>query len=95
MLLLKLAEECNEVAHRVHKAIKFGLNEKQSEDHKNNRERIEDELADLLTVMAVLIDEGIINHKPWSDAVEADIKRRKERIEKYFKYSQELGILEK
>ncbi len=89
MLLLKLMEECSEVSQRCSKAIRFGLEEIQPEQLLNNRVRLYQEISDLITVLKMLSDENILD-----DYVsEAQLKFGKERVEKYFNYSKELGVL--
>lgn len=54
MLLTILAEECAEVAQRASKAIRFGLDEVQEGQLLNNKQRLENELGDLLGVCDML-----------------------------------------
>jgi len=78
-----LSEECNEVGQRCSKAIRFGMNETQPSKDQTNFERLSAEFQDLIAVADLLglsID---------SERVEA----KKRKIEKYGKYSKELGIL--
>lgn len=86
-LLIKLAEECVEVAQRCDKAIIFGLNEIQLGQELDNAERIVQELEDLLGVAQMLKEEGIIR-PPKEEAIRA----KKNRVEKYMQYSIDKGI---
>ena len=45
-----MAEECSEVAQRISKALRFGLEEIQPGQDLKNSERIYQEMSDLLTV---------------------------------------------
>ena len=85
-------EECVEIAHRISKALRFGMNELQPGQFLNNRERIENELTDLLTTLDMA---GIIqlDHEGCYqiDAVGQGNKQRK--IEKYLTYAREQGTL--
>lgn len=57
LLLTQLAEECAEVAQRVSKALRFGLEEIQPGQSLNNAERIVEELIDLQAVWRMLQNE--------------------------------------
>lgn len=92
MLLLKLAEECVEVAHRVHKAVKFGLSERQPGQDLDNSERIMEELLDLFAVLQLLEREGYLKDTTGDNLGEV-LESRTERIEKYMQYSKNLGII--
>lgn len=61
-LLECLSEECNEVGQRVSKALRFGLNEVEPGRVLRNRDRIEEELRDLIAVAMILHSEGIIGY---------------------------------
>lgn len=86
-LLTILSEECAEVAQRASKALRFGLEEAQP-GHATNASRITQELNDLLGVMKMLVDEGLI---PEPDLGAADAKR--DRVEEYLRYSDVCGTL--
>lgn len=92
ILLTQLAEECNEVAQRVSKAIRFGLDEVQEGQEKTNEERIVEEFNDLLTVMKVLEENGTIRINPEHQLYY--MVKKMAKIEKYLAYSKERGILE-
>lgn len=87
LLLVKAAEESNEVGQRCTKALRFGLNETQKDQPLNNATRIMEEFADLLAVIEILQEE---NQLP---CLEIDMEQRKARINKYMDYSHTLGIL--
>ena len=81
-LLGCLGEECAEVAQRASKAVRFGMNEVQPGQELNNRQRLEYELSDLISVCLML---GIkIAPNP----------EKATKVEKYMKLSRERGILE-
>ena len=87
-LIIKLGEECNEVAQRVTKALTFGLEEIQTGQDESNRERIMGEVNDLLGILKMLQDEGFL-----PEADKQKINAKKDKVEKYYKYSQLLGIV--
>lgn len=90
-LLVKLAEECNEVAQRVTKALTFGLWEIQEGQDKNNQERIQEELNDLLGVIHICKNEGILDREFESDDA---MYRKEQKIHKWMKYSKDQGTYE-
>ncbi len=89
-LLTILAEECAETAHRVSKAIRFTPEEVQPGQDLSNAERIAQEFNDIVAVMELLHDEGIVPYVLNSRSVIA----KKEKIAKYLRYSQELGTIQ-
>lgn len=89
-LLLCLAEECAEVAQRVSKALRFGLDEVQEGQALSNRERITEELYDLVAVATICDREGLVLGVIPNDRA---IQRKLAKIEKYFAISREQGTL--
>jgi NTP pyrophosphatase (non-canonical NTP hydrolase) len=89
-LLTCLAEECAEVAQRVSKALRFGLDEVQPGQASNNAERIADELADLIAVAEILADYDIIPEPIVGAAATRD---KLAKIERFMEISREQGVL--
>jgi hypothetical protein len=96
-LLTILAEECNEVGQRCHKALRFGIHETQPEENGGkpgcgtNAERIMQEYADLCGVMGMLTqDRSLTMPANFLDMVEA----KRKRVEHYLEYSRTKGRLE-
>lgn len=98
--LLKLMEECSEVAQRCSKQVQFGAYEKQAnspsetKNEQPNRDRLRAELNDLLAVVDVLLELGQIPEISPHELLEAKNEKRA-KIQKYLNYSQELGLVEK
>lgn len=92
-LLTKLGEECNEVGQMTSKTIIFGAGEHLPGHPRNNKERLEAEIIDFLGVVKMLQDDGVIDldRPDVLDLIHAKINK----VEKYMKYSIELGTLEK
>jgi hypothetical protein len=89
-LLLICAEECAEVAHRVSKALRFGIEEIQPEQNLTNAQRIMQEYADLYAVIDMLCDEGVLE----IDSTFATmVVSKKEKVENFLKYSVQCGRL--
>lgn len=59
-LLTCLAEECSEVAHRVSKALRFGLKEIEPGKTADNATRIAAEVTDLLAIVDMLEERGVL-----------------------------------
>lgn len=97
-LLTILAEECSEVAQRASKAIRFGLLEIEPGQPKTNAERIMDELNDLIAVYQMLAGPMV---SPTMEAFRMDpddmwaaIRAKQAKVEKFLRYSSELGTLD-
>lgn len=91
-LLVKLAEECNEVAQRVTKALTFSLEEVQDGQGLSNAQRIEQEYIDLVTTYQLLQQNGWLPEIDVEKAEEAAAKKI-EKLEFYANYSAHLGTL--
>ncbi|TLP41073.1 MazG nucleotide pyrophosphohydrolase domain-containing protein [Arcobacter arenosus] len=90
--LLKLSEECSEVAKECSKAILFGLDDFEPNQTLSNQEKIENELADLLSVMNELVNMGKLDK---SKIFQASKRIKKAiKVDKYFQISCELGRTE-
>lgn len=83
-LLSILAEECNEVAQRAIKALRFGIAEIQENQDYANSERIRIEFSDLCAVYEM------IGLNPPSRFL---IEEKKNKVESFLKYSKECGTL--
>lgn len=88
-LLQCLSEECSEVAHRVSKALRFGLGDIQSGQELNNAQRIRQELNDLQAVIELLDDSGVISKTPCTDAITA----KKLKVAKYMEHARSNGAI--
>lgn len=89
-LLDILAEECNEVALRVSKALRFGLDEVQPGQTLTNRQRIMVEVNDLYAALKMLGDDNVIDPNPDPSAVQAKIVK----VEEFLVYSASCGRLD-
>lgn len=89
-LLTHSAEECNEVAQRLIKALRFGLGEIYLHHPdgltRTNAERIMAEFTDLIAVMDMA---GF----PLSVISDKAIDEKQAKVEKYLRYSKSLGLL--
>lgn len=107
--LLKLIEECAEVSQRAAKSMQFGSDQVQSqsghsvpgsdgtvpnEQSLSNRQRLSNELNDLLSVVLILqsdFDEVVYETRAEFDAY---FEAKKKKLKKYLTFSQELGMVE-
>lgn len=88
-LLTILAEECNEVAQRTSKALRFGLSEVQKGSEFTNAERIMREFAELLCLYQMLQHRGCL---PPIDA--ALVKAKEAKVIKFLAYAEECHTLQ-
>lgn len=89
-LLLKLSEECNEVGQMASKNMHFGTEETQTGGIQTNRERLHDEINDLLAIIELLNEEEGFNFTPDPTKI-AD---KKHKVKYYREYSRSLGLVE-
>lgn len=87
-LLLKLAEECTEVAQMCSKVIQFGLDEVYIDS--TNRQRLHNEINDLFTILGMLNGIGFDYTLDQNYAIE-----KREKVLKYFNISKDLGAVDK
>lgn len=88
-LLCCLAEEANEVAHRVSKALRFGLAEIQDGQPLTNAERISQEFHDMLAIVELLEEAGVITRSSDWHAID----RKKAKVCFYMDYAEKCGTL--
>lgn len=89
-LLLKLSEECNEVGQMASKNMHFGTEEMQTGRDETNRERLHQEINDLLAIIELLNEEEGFDFVPDPDK----IAFKKEKVKFYREYSRSLGLVE-
>lgn len=94
-LLINAQEECNEVAQRISKAIRFGLEERQPGQDKTNRERIVEEFSQLCAKLCLAL--GVFRNLGIADiACILDLREflaTPAKVEKFAAYSVECGTL--
>lgn len=89
-LLTCLAEECAELAQAASKAIRFGLENAAEPDKPTNLQRINEELMDILAVIEILDDSGILVQTGSRDYLDT----KKSKVYKMLYLSGELGIVD-
>lgn len=85
-LLCILEEELLEAAHRVSKAIRFGLTEFQPNQSLDNKKRLVSELNDVIAMLEMC---GIDKHNDLGHR--AEIENKKRRVEEFITYSMQCG----
>lgn len=92
-VLWLLAEECAEVAQRCAKSARFGPHESQL-GHADNVTRLSDEVWDLLTVLDIASDLGLVDMG--TEAEKADrLQAKRLKIARFMGYSVSLGTLDR
>lgn len=93
-LLTCLGEECAEVIQITSKINRFGLEDADpSGNTEINELLLQQELIDVMAVVEMLREYGIIRHLP--NAVQEErIEKKKAKLVKYMHYSEARGILE-
>ena len=92
-LLTQAASECAEVAHRITKAMHFGLGEVQPGQPESNAERIVSEYIDLLASMEMLIEDAALT-MPTNATVRDLIAKKKAKVEHFMGYARGCGTLQ-
>ena len=73
-----LQEECAEVIQAVSKISRFGLDNFKPGKPKTNREHLEEELGDLIAMVDILLELGIINEEALERATLAKVDKLKQ-----------------
>lgn len=81
-LLVLLAEECAETAHRASKCLRFTLDETQPDQPLNNVQRLVLEFNDIVAVMELLKAEGMIKGAIYNHA---HIEEKKIKVKEHSK----------
>lgn len=90
-LLTCLAEECDEVSQRAHKAQRFSLPEIQKGQSQTNAERISEELKDLISIGYWLEDLGVL---PRFLPTKEEVTTKKLKVQRYSNISVDNNVLE-
>ncbi len=98
-ILTCAAEECGEVSKEIHKALRFGLDDQVTLDPNGprgttgptNRDKIVEELNDLIGVVRMLETCGALPHD-WQDAERQ--ARKVAKVSAYMGYARRVGALE-
>lgn len=89
-LLICLAEEAAEMQQAACKALRFGLDDGHPDGQTTNAEDIMKEYTDLIAIMTMLFEAGIIKDFNMDRAIEL----KREKVLGYMDYARERGTLE-
>lgn len=92
LLLSILSEECCEVGQVVSKILRFGLEDCNPKTKMSNRDHLEKETTDVLTIISMLRDEETLSQES-CPTLELEMILKRNRVERYLKLSKELGRL--
>lgn len=82
-LLVFLSEECLEVAHIVSKALRFGLQDIEPGQPFTNAQRIKQESTDIVAVMELVEEAGLL---PDTRNIR-DVEAKKAKVKQWLEYS--------
>jgi NTP pyrophosphatase (non-canonical NTP hydrolase) len=74
-ILLIAQEECAEVTQAISKVFRFGFDAKHPKEERNNRERLEEELGDLICMIGLLVENKIVDETKLKTAAEMKLKK--------------------
>jgi NTP pyrophosphatase (non-canonical NTP hydrolase) len=74
-ILLIAQEECAEVTQAISKVFRFGFDAKHPNEKRNNRERLEEELGDLICMIGLLVENKIVDETKLEDAAKMKLKK--------------------
>lgn len=89
-LLVKLAEEASEISQIALKTAQFGVHEQCPGLNETNIQRIDQEFNDLVAIVELINQELNSSEIHICDAF---IERKKEKVNKYYNYSIECGMV--
>ena len=92
-LLVLLGEECDEIAIQASKALRFGMGDHEPGKIATNETRILQELSDLMAVVEMLQERGVIRRYDEGEQ-RGQIIAKKARIEHFMNYAREKGTLQ-
>ena len=76
-ILLIAQEECAEVTQAISKCFRFGFKSKHPNENRNNKERLEEELGDLVCMIGLLLDQEIVSEENVQNAAKAKLNKLK------------------
>ena len=93
-LLTCLAEEGAEITHRSTKCLRFGMTDRNvlNPTGPTNEEHLVGELNDLMAVIELLIEAGVLPEE-WQDMALQQAK--KDKVQKFMGYADRVGTLER
>jgi NTP pyrophosphatase (non-canonical NTP hydrolase) len=78
-IMLIAQEECAEVVQAISKCFRFGFNEKHPSEDFTNRQRLEEEVGDLLCMIDLMVEKNIIS----DIIINAACSKKTEKLKKW------------
>jgi len=89
-LLIKLAEECNELSKAAQKSALFGLDKGHPNGTTSNEDDMQREFNDILALISMLKDDNYLEKIHENKKL---IEIKKEKVEFYIKYAMDIGSI--
>ena len=74
-ILLITQEECAEVTQAISKCFRFGLDNIKPGKPKTNKQHLEEELGDLVAMINIMVDAGLVDEKSIETAAHAKVTK--------------------
>jgi len=74
-ILLIAQEECAEVIQAISKIFRFGFDAKHPSEDRNNLQRLEEELGDLVCMIGLIMNKKIVSESGVESAAEMKLKK--------------------
>jgi NTP pyrophosphatase (non-canonical NTP hydrolase) len=74
-ILLIAQEECAEVIQAISKIFRFGFDAKHPNEDRNNLQRLEEELGDLVCMVGLIMNKKIVSESGVESAAEMKLKK--------------------
>ena len=74
-ILLIAQEECAEVIQAISKIFRFGFDAQHPNEDRNNLQRLEEELGDLVCMIGLLMNKKIVSESGVESAAELKLKK--------------------
>jgi len=74
-ILLIAQEECAEVIQAISKIFRFGFDAQHPNEDRNNLQRLEEELGDLVCMIGLLLNKKIVSESNVESAAELKLKK--------------------
>jgi NTP pyrophosphatase (non-canonical NTP hydrolase) len=76
-ILLITQEECAEVTQAISKIFRFGMDAKHPATQKTNKERLEEEVGDLLSMIDIMVKNCIVSDEKINEARKSKVEKLK------------------
>jgi NTP pyrophosphatase (non-canonical NTP hydrolase) len=77
--MIILQEECAEVIQAISKCFRFGLNNSKLGHTQTNAQHLEEEIGDLIALVAILVEQGVVD----ASAIELAKVQKTQKLKKW------------